>query len=351
MSLCRSVILKSSRRAAAAAVIACAFAASARAAPATDYPASPAEPDVLKWLADRTSVTQGSVLVIQRLAAISLERRTAADKGGVVHAGVREEIIDADTASRALARSVLLSVDLDCSQRRFRILSRTLYGQPDLKGEGRTEAGSQAWTPVDPGAPIGKAWQAVCSKDFAFPYAVRTEAKAPAPPESRSEPKPPTPAAAPAQAQAKAQPPPQLRAEEKPSEPARVQAKTAPQAETRSVAKAEPPSTPAKPPKTQPKASAPAAAPASAKGDYEVVLGSYTVQTNAQGAADRLEHGYGDALAGRRAAIRSISANGKAYSVVSVAAFASVAEANDFCGHIKKSALPCTVKRIGRGKS
>ena len=238
----------------------------AHAAPAADFPASTAEADVLRWLGARTSITRASVLVIDPRAVISLERKTAlADRQGVISAEVREELIGADVASKAQARSVLISLELDCGARRFRILGRTLFGLPDLQGTARNEAGSQAWTAVEETAPIGKAWRAGCDASFTFPYA----------------------------------------------NPPRVQAA------------------------------------ARTTGVYQVLLGSFSVAANAKAAVDRLDHGFADALAGRRPAIHPTTVSGRAYSVVTVAAFASAAEASDFCGRIRPSKLECAVRKLG----
>ncbi len=240
---------------------------------APDFPASSGEADILRWVSARTSIARGAILAVSPQAVIALERETGAGQG-IISAEVREELIGADVASKAQARSVLISLELDCSARRFRILGRTLFGLPDLQGTARNEAGLQTWTTVEPAAPIGKAWQAGCDTGFVFPYAG----------------------------------------------PGRVQTAAA----SRVAA------TPAAP----------------AEGAYQVVLGSFTVAGNAQVAADRLDHGFADALAGRRPRIRPATIGGKAYSVVTVAAFASAGEASDFCGRIRTSKLECSVRKL-----
>ena len=239
-----------------------------------DFPSSAGETDVLRWVGSRTSINRAAILAIDPRAVIALERETAAaDRPGVVSAEIREELIGTDVAGRAEARSVLISLELDCGARRFRILGRTLFTLPDLQGTARNEAGNQAWTAVDERAPIGKAWRAGCDTSFAFPYAG---------------------------------------------------------------------------PRLQP-ASAPALArvpSATLAGSYQVVLGSFTVAGNAQAAADRLDHGFADALAGRRPRIRPTTISGRSYSVVSVATFASAGEASDFCGRIRLSKLECAVRKL-----
>ena len=254
-------------RPAQAALIACAMTSLAHAAPSPDFPSSPAEADVLRLVGARTSITRASILAIDPRAVIALERETArADRQGVVSAEVREELIGADVAAKAQARSVLISLELDCAARRFRVLGRTLFVLPDLQGTARNEAGSQAWAAVEEAAPIGKAWRAGCDAGFTFPYA--------------------TP----------------LRA--------------------------------------------PTAASPAGPGAYQVVLGSFSVAGNAQAAADRLDHGFGEALQGRRPAIRPTTVGGRAYSVVSVGAFATADEASAFCGRIRPSKLECAVRKL-----
>ena len=254
------------RRCAQAALAAWAAAGVGYAAPAPDFPSSPAEADVLHWLDARTSITRASILAIDPRAVIALERQAARpDPPGVISAEVREELIGWDVASKAQARSVLISLELDCRARRFRILGRTLFALPDLQGTARNEAGSQAWAQAEETAPIGKAWRAGCDASFALPYA----------------------------------------------RPLRVQATAAP----------------------------------AGGGPYQVVLGSFAVATNAKAAADRLDHNYADALAGRRPVIRPTTVGGRAYSVVTVAGFASPEDARAFCGRISSSKLECSVRK------
>ena len=242
----------------------------------TDSPASLSETDILRWVAAHTSITRGSILSVGPQAVIALERNTGAT-GGVASAEVREELVGTDLAARAQARSVRITLELDCATRRFRILGRTLFALPDLQGQGRDEAGAQTWTAVVESAPIGLAWKAVCTQGFVFPYAGA-----------------PRPAAAPP---------------------------------VRAVRPVAPPMS----------------------GAYQALLGSYAVPTNAQGAAGKLTRGFGEALAGRRPRISSVVVGGKSYAAVTVAPFASAAEAGDFCARIKPSGLVCVIKRRDAG--
>jgi hypothetical protein len=252
-----------------------------------DFPATTTEADILRWTRAHTSIDRGSILSIGSQAVIAFERRTGT-ADDVVSAEVREELIGPDLAARAQARSVRITLDLDCAAHRYRILGRTLFALADLQGQGRNEAGSQGWAQVDETAPIGKAWQAVCTPGFVFPYATAA-APVPALPVRPPEKGPAAPLARP------------------PAPPAR----------------------PAAPPRS---------------GAYEVLLGSYTVPANAQGAADKLTRGFADALAGRKPAIRAATVGGKAFSVVTVAPFASAADASGFCARIKPSGLVCVAK-------
>ena len=255
---------------------------------AQDFPASSSESDILAWVRSRTSIDRGSILSVGPQAVIAFERRTGTAQN-VVSAEVREELIGPDLAARASARSVRITLDLDCASHRYRILGRTLFVLTDLQGAGRNQAGSPSWAQVDETAPIGKAWQAVCTAGFAFPYA-RTSASPP-PPQSQL-------------------PPTELPRTQRPA--------------------------------TQPPSTKPPATPRS--GDYEALLGSYAVPANAQGAVDRLTGGYAAALDGRRPGIVAVTVGGKSYSAVRVGPFASAAEAGEFCARIKPSGLVCVVK-------
>ena len=258
---------------------------------AGDVPASNSEADILHWIATRTSIPRGTILMLEPKAVVALAGKTPPAEGGLAHADIREELIGPD----AKARSAMFSVDLDCTGHRFRIVTRTTYALPDLKGDSQVNPEAAPWTAVNDGAPVAKAWQAVCTNDFAYPYATRTAiATSPSAPGTR-------PAAA---------------------------------APVRRLAAAPP-------------APTPAAAPASAGGDYEAVLGAYTVRDNAVAASEKLDHVLSNELAGRRKALVSTTVRGKAYTVLTVSGFATAADASDFCKAARNIPLACIAKRGG----
>ncbi len=132
-----------------------------------DFPATTSEADILHWVATRTSIPRGAILIIEPRAVVSLGTRTpAGSPGTLAHAEVREELISRD----ATTRSAVFSVDLDCTARKFRIVDRKTFPLPDLKGEGQLNPQPGAWSPVADGAPVAKAWLAVCTTDFVYPY-------------------------------------------------------------------------------------------------------------------------------------------------------------------------------------
>ena len=268
--------------------------------PRGDYPATTSEADILRWVATRTSIPRASILIVEPRAVVALGLRTpAGSPGSLAHAEVREELISQD----ATTRSALFSVDLDCAARRFRIVDRKTFALPDLKGEGQLNPQAGAWSPVAEGAPVAKAWQAVCTTDFVYPFAdqaVSTALPAPRP----------------------ASPPP--------APPVRRLAAVA---------------APAPTPKALP-ASAPAPALGShAGGPYEAVLGSYAVKDNAIAASDKLGRVMAGDLAGRRKALVTVTVKGKVYTALTVSGFATAAEASGFCNGARAVPLACMVRR------
>ena len=251
-----------------------------------DFPASSSDAEILRWVKARTSIDRGTILSVGPQAVIAFERKTGS-LDNVVSAEVREELIGPELAARAQARSVRITLELDCGAHRYRILGRTLFALTNLEGQGRNEAGSQGWAQVDETAPIGRAWQAVCTPGFLFPYASA---------------------------------PPTAAATTTPSKPDLIE----PTAKAKTAAIAKP---------TAPRS-----------GDYEVLLGSYSVPANAQGAAAKLTRRFAEALAGRKPSISPVTVSGKSYSAVRVGPFATAPDASSFCTRIKASGLVCVVK-------
>jgi hypothetical protein len=278
----------------------------AASAPPGDFPATTSESDILRWVATRTTIPRASILMIEPRAVAALAGRSAPGvAGSLAHAEVREELISPD----ARIRSAIFSVDLDCAGHRFRVIQRKTYLLPDLKGEGQVNPQPGPWSQINDGAPVAKAWQAVCTTDFVFPYAAPRTATA----------------AAPAAKRGGAQdgswlPPPIAFTSSAPPAP-RTPAATG----TASSARPAP----------------------AAGGPYEVVLGSYTVKSNALAASAKLDQVLAREMAGHAKALVTATVKGKVYTVLTVGGFGSAADAAGFCQAAKAIPLACLVKRGG----
>ena len=273
---------------------------------APDVPASNAEPDILRWIAQRTSISRRMILIVEPRAVVALASSISmVGPGSVARAQLREELLGAD----AKTRSALFAVDLDCTSHKYRIAEREMYPLPDLKGAALTDPEPKPWAAVDESAPIGKAWLAACSPGFVFPYAPQAVAAAPAP----------TPAPSPAPI------------------------KKPPAPRTLTVAGAPPPRATPRPAPAPPPAPAPS--PAAAGGPYEAVLGAFAVKANAVAASDKLDRVLAPALAGRRKGLHTATVNGKLFTVLSVSGFASASDAASFCNAARAIKLDCVAKR------
>ena len=284
-----------------AAVAALAGGAALAAAPADpsrpDAPASTSEADTLRWVAARTSIPRGMILLIEPKAVVSLMAKPSPAMGAVVRVDLHEELTDASAATR----SARFLVDLDCSMRSFRIVERRMYPLPDLRGEPQADLVARAWSPINEGSPVASAWRAACTPGFVYPYASLAAASEPAPP------------------------------------PARIAAPTM----TRTAA-AQPPAPPPAPP-----AQPPPAEPALRTGAYTAVLGSYSVSANAKGASDRLDRSLSKEMAGHRKALTPVVVKGTSYTALTVSGFATAAEAGAFCTSARGIGLECFTKRTG----
>ena len=290
-------------RRATGAVLASLIAAGAAAAAAPsggDYPASTSESEILRWVAARTTIARGMILMIEPRAVIALTVRPSPPSGALARAELREEL----TGEDAKTRSARFLVDLDCSSRRYRIVERRMYALPDLRGEPQTDLQARPWAPVEEASPIARAWQAACTPSFVYPYASVAVATAPpAPP-----PKPPAP---------------------------RVQAAAA--APPGSAASAwQAPSAPS-PPTSRPVITGP----------YSAVLGSYTVRANATAASEKVDRILANQMFGRRKALVAATVKGVSYTVLTVSGFASASEAAGFCTAARAIPLECLAKRSG----
>ncbi len=284
-------------------------AAPAPSAPAGgDLPATSSEADILHWIATRTSIPRASILMIEPRAVAALAGRSPAGApGSLAHAEVHEELIGPD----ARTRSAMFSVDLDCASHRFRITQRKTFALPDLKGEGQVNPQPGPWSAINEGAPVAKAWDAVCTAGFVFPYAApRTAVAAVAAPRRAS-------------TQDGSWLPPPI-------------------AFTSSAA------ADASPPAVKPPSAAARPVPA-AGGPYEAVLGSYTVRENALGASAKLDQVLAREMAGHTKALVTATVKGQVYTVLTVDGFASAADAAGFCQAAKAIPLACLAKRGGAG--
>ena len=281
----------------------------AAAPPRGDFPTSTSEADILRWVATRTSIPRGAILLVEPRAVVSLGTRTpAGSPGTLAHAEVHEELISPD----ATTRSALFSVDLDCSARKFRIIDRKTFPLPDLKGEGQLNPQPGAWSPVVDGAPVAKAWQAVCTTDFVHPYGSQAST---APLASRTAAAPSTPPAAPVRRLATAAAP---------------AAAPAPRA---------------------PPSFAPPAAPErrAIGGAYEAVLGSYSVRDNAVAASEKAGRVLAGELQGHRKSLVTVTVKGQVFTALTVSGFATAADASGFCNAARAVPLACMVRRGGAG--
>lgn len=158
---------------------------------AADFPASSSQADILRWIASRTSIQPSAILVLEPKAVVAVERQAARDGGSKAEVVIREELIRADAAAQAGARSARFSLELDCMARQYRILGRTSFGLPDLRGEASANPQPTAWLALNESAPIFRAWQAACTPAFVFPFAVKAAAKSPPATPSPITPSPP----------------------------------------------------------------------------------------------------------------------------------------------------------------
>jgi hypothetical protein len=149
---------------------ACALACSVPATAATPayppFPTSIAVPDVAAWLRDNTNVDLGAVVGISNASVFSLEPAADAATPPIVRSVIRQEVINEDFARQMGGRTIVMTADVDCTERRVFQRSLDLYAGNNKQGAVRAMGAGLDWADVPPGTFINNAVAALCDADY-----------------------------------------------------------------------------------------------------------------------------------------------------------------------------------------
>lgn len=151
--------------------------AGARPAP---FPISHSLAAIGRWTRANTHLTLEDVAVVSDdfLFAMRERSRSNTSDGVVAELEVHEEILSPAFAKQAHARSVQMTMSVQCSNRRLKIDALTFYPDVDLAGTPETAAPRSGWVQAPEGDFAAELLHAVCDPNYRRPFAGRPAAEA-----------------------------------------------------------------------------------------------------------------------------------------------------------------------------
>lgn len=135
-----------------------------------DFPRADDQAALISWLDTRTNIAAATVVTVTPQLVVALVGKTApATPGGPVRLTLREEVIDAAYVDTVGGRSSLMSMEIQCEERRVRMDERRLYAGANLGGSAQATEPSSAWVKIPQGSIMDDVARAVCDTDFAWP--------------------------------------------------------------------------------------------------------------------------------------------------------------------------------------
>ena len=315
------------------------LAAPAMARDAGDYPAADDPGTLAAWLGDRTNIKPSAVVTITSGFVIALVGKTMPlSPDGPVRVTLREEVIAPAFIDAVGGRSSLMSMEIQCDERRLRMDERHLYAGPNLSGRTEVVEPSTEWLRIPEESIMDDVARAACEanypwplRDLAPPATVVAAQTAPAPQIAMA---PPSPApVAPVQASVE---PPEAAPEPPPAAP-EVPAETPPApAAVAEETTAEP--APAAPERAE--------APPQSNVRYAIQIGAYRDEARARAAWKALSTERPVLTQGHDFGVRPIKVKGKDLLRGLVLDFQSPAEGAAFCTALAGTGYGCILRTL-----
>lgn len=144
----------------------------------SDYPSG--RETLVAWLGARTNISPGAVVSVTPELVVAIVGKTMPPvAGGPIRLTLREEVIDANYVSKVGGRSSLMSMDIQCEERRVRMDERRLYAGPNLTGSVELTDPSASWVRIPEGSIMDDVARATC--DPVYPWPLQVAAKPPIP--------------------------------------------------------------------------------------------------------------------------------------------------------------------------
>jgi len=163
-----------------------------------DYPAADDPATIAAWLGQRTNIKPSAVVTVTPGLVVALVAKTMPlTPEGPVRVTLREEVIAPAFIDAVGGRSSLMSIEIQCEERRLRMDERHLYSGPNLSGAAEVSEPSTEWLRIPEDTVMDDVARAACDANYTWPL----QAFAPSTPvavmvaQTASEPKPQPPPA------------------------------------------------------------------------------------------------------------------------------------------------------------
>jgi len=135
-----------------------------------DYPAASDPATVAAWLGQRTNIKPAAVVTVTPGLVVALVAKTMPlTPEGPVRVTLREEVIAPAFIDAVGGRSSLMSMEIQCEERRLRMDERHLYAGPNLSGETEVSEPSTEWLRIPEDTVMDDVARAACDPGYAWP--------------------------------------------------------------------------------------------------------------------------------------------------------------------------------------
>jgi len=136
----------------------------------TDYPAAGDPATIAAWLAERTNIKPSAVVTVTSGFVVAMVGKTMPlTPEEPVRVTLREEVIAPAFIDAVGGRSSLMSMEIQCEERRLRMDERHIYSGPNLSGESEVSEPSTEWLRIPEDTVMDDVARAVCDPGYAWP--------------------------------------------------------------------------------------------------------------------------------------------------------------------------------------
>jgi hypothetical protein len=136
----------------------------------TDYPAAGDPATIAAWLGERTNIKPSAVVTVTSGFVVAMVGKTMPlTPEEPVRVTLREEVIAPAFIDAVGGRSSLMSMEIQCEERRLRMDERHLYSGPNLSGESEVSEPSTEWLRIPEDTVMDDVARAACDPGYGWP--------------------------------------------------------------------------------------------------------------------------------------------------------------------------------------